>query len=751
MNPLLTSNPLNHYPAEAHDPFFLRRGAGGPGRGAEWSRPRLRVAYRRGPAEPGLRPRVKGRTHRLKIDSSPQQATVFWDAGFSPNPKNYGVAGYTPMTLKVPRGPVKVIVEMAGFKPQEQSLDVRKSQTLTFTLERAPAMARLDLQAGVDGGGAGGEVFIDGADKGTVPNSFDVAAGRHQVEVRKPGYTPFSEWVTLAEGEHRTRELTLARAEAPAGTLLVTSDAGGDVYLDGTRKDVVPAIIPGVSAGDHVIEVRKEGIPPWRQTVTVVAGQQVKVAATFGAAASGNGSLRIISNEPDVEIYVDGEDKGKAPITMNDIRPGEHIVGARKKGFKPQEQTQRVASNENAIVSFRMEVAPPDRPHAGLKVQSTIPNAEVFLDGSSLGRAPVDRNDLDPGKHYVSVHRDGYTDFKREIVLQENQAVTLVADLSATGSLRILSTPEGAEVRIDGELIGRTPVAHDVRGRRSRGRVPSQGLLRPQGDDEGRGGPGEGLLRRHEADPDRPVAGAGRQAPHADVVVRRQGEPRGRRHRRLRPRLPLVPVDPGDGRRLGPQELRGVRAGRLRRRRADPDDVRHHGLLAARALPDCQRGPLRRGRGTSGAAAGSTGAARSSPTSTPSPRWPSPTSPPCRLTASSHSGPTTSVRPSGSCRTAPPPTTIVGTLRTTTRKRRWRFSATDDPSRSFAGHRFYVGFEAAAALDRLTSLFFQFEFVPLTDNYGLQPREEFEGKYNQALIGSGDSNFYFTGGLTLKF
>jgi hypothetical protein len=28
---------------------------------------------------------------------------------------------------------------------------------------------------------------------------------------------------------------------------------------------------------------------------------------------------------------------------------------------------------------------------------------------------------------------------------------------------------------------------------------------------------------------------------------------------------------------------------------------------------------------------------------------------------------------------------------------------------------------------------------------------EFEGKYNQALVGSGDPNFYFVGGLSLKF
>jgi hypothetical protein len=133
-------------------------------------------------------------------------------------------------------------------------------------------------------------------------------------------------------------------------------------------------------------------------------------------------------------------------------------VGGRKTGFKPMEQTVRVAAGENAIVSFRMEVAPPDRPRATLKVQSQVPNAEVFVDGSSLGRAPIDRNDLDPGKHYVVVHKDGFTDFKREVVLLENQSITMVADLAATGSLRILSSPEGADVKIDGELIGKTPV-----------------------------------------------------------------------------------------------------------------------------------------------------------------------------------------------------------------------------------------------------------------------------------------------------
>ena len=403
------------------------------------------------------RPPVKGR-YKLKIDSSPQQAAVYWDSSAGQQPKLYGIAGYTPITIKVPKGAVKIVLELSGFKPFEQVLDVRKNTTISPTLERAPRVAKLNLQASADG--AGGDVTIDGVPRGTIPNTFELSAGRHQIEVRKAGRKPFSDWVELQEGEFRTRDVSLESAEAPTGTLLVNSDAGGDVFVDGQRKDAAPAIISGLPAGDHIVEVKKDGFPPWRQTVTVPAGQQVKVAASFGAAT--NSSLRIISNEPDVEIFVDGESKGKAPVTLQSIKPGEHIVGGRKTRFKPMEQTVRVAAGENAIVSFRMEVAPPDRPRASLKVQSQVPNAEVFVDGSSLGRAPIDRNDLDPGKHYIVVHKDGFTDFKREVVLLENQAITMVADLAATGSLRVLSSPEGADVKIDGELIGKTPVQRDA-------------------------------------------------------------------------------------------------------------------------------------------------------------------------------------------------------------------------------------------------------------------------------------------------
>ena len=163
------------------------------------------------------------------------------------------------MTIKVPKGTgedrrraVRLQAARAGAgRPQEPDLSPSR-----WSARRAWR----GWICSASGDAAGAEVFIDGAAKGTIPNSFELPAGRHQVEIKKAGFKPFSDWFDLGEGERRTRDVMLERAEAPTGTLLVNSDAGGEVFVDGQRKDAAPAIITGLPAGDHVVEVRKEGL-----------------------------------------------------------------------------------------------------------------------------------------------------------------------------------------------------------------------------------------------------------------------------------------------------------------------------------------------------------------------------------------------------------------------------------------------------------------------------------------------------------
>ena len=407
----------------------------------------------------------------------------------------------------------------------------------------------------------------------------------------------------------------------------------------------------------------------------------------------------------------------------------------------------RVAAGENAIVSFRMEAAPPDRPHAALKVQSTIPNAEVFLDGSSLGRAPVDRDDLDPGKHYVVVHRDGYTDFKREVMLVENQSVALVADLSATGSLRILSTPEGAEVRLDGELIGKTPVSRDA--------VPAgdhvvefklAGYFDHKETMKVDGGREKVFSVDLKVIPTGPTPEQMVKRRQGDVVVRRQGEPGRRRHGRLRPRLPYYLQTRVMVGAVATSSSAWTSASRC----ATMFDITDFALRGRVQL--LEAGPFSMGADANVIGFGTGVNGRSTVFGD------------YRAVASLAFADIATVSAFGhfswwADHFCPSERQLAQRqpvrTRTATRPRIQPAYMSNfpngNPTAADTGHRFYTGLAASASLDRLTSLFFEIEFLPFTEFYGFTPRKAYEGTFNQDLVGTADHGVYFTGGMTLKF
>lgn len=412
-------------------------------------------------AVPKPRPKVKGRLHKLTIDSSPQQATVFWDsAAKAPaDPKAFGVAGYTPMTITVPRGAVKLILELKGFKPIERELNVQRTEKQTFTFERAPEPGRLDVRAAAGGTATGAEVFIDGVSRGTVPNEFEVAAGRRMMEIKKPGFETLSEWVDLKEGEHRTRDVNLKRDASGMGSIMVMADSG-DVYLDGEKKDAAPTLLTGVTPGDHVVEIRRERGEPFRQVVKVEEGKQTKVT---GAPAGGlAGSVRVLANHEDVDVYLDGRVVGKTPADIPNVPAGQHVIEGRKKGFTTAEEVIKLTPGEQMMVRLKLEKSTETVTRAILSVKSAEPNAEVFLDGASVGNAPIERKDLEPGRHVVIVRKVGFVDYKREVNLEEGKPMNLVAELQSVARLKFLSQPAGAQVFVDGEPIpGVTPNSRD--------------------------------------------------------------------------------------------------------------------------------------------------------------------------------------------------------------------------------------------------------------------------------------------------
>jgi hypothetical protein len=128
----------------------------------------------------------------------------------------------------------------------------------------------------------------------------------------------------------------------------------------------------------------------------------------------------------------------------------------RKQGYAPQTLEVKIASGEERVI--KLDLGEAQKMTATLKVGSAVPDAEVFLDGGSIGKAPVERR-LDPGPHVVIVQKPGFAEWKREFTVADGQTIAFTADLRSAGGVKVIATPSGAQVLLDGVLIGQSPAS----------------------------------------------------------------------------------------------------------------------------------------------------------------------------------------------------------------------------------------------------------------------------------------------------
>jgi hypothetical protein len=402
-----------------------------------------------------------GRKYKVKVDSAPAGATVYLGG------KECGPAGSTPWTGTIPAGSFTVVVELDGYQPASKPFTVKRSravQELFVPMIKKADPPRIDVRADADKNLFGAQLFVDGELKGQVPMLVDVEPGRHQVEIRKEGFETLTQWITAKENDKITLSPALREiAKAKYGTVIVEADVpDAEVYIDGNKHpDKTPAVINNVIEGIHVIEVRKEPSAPWKQTIQVKAAEQTKVRADLKAGmGTGDGTISVLSNVSNAKVFLDGREVGVVPFDIKNVKPGEHVLEVKADGYTTREE--RVVINAGGTEIRKMDLSPEGSPNQGvIKVVSPVPEAEVFIDGASAGKVPQEKRTA-AGEHFVVVKLSGYKSFEQKVRVEAGQSITVSAELKAVGRLRILSTPQGATIMLNGVEAGKTPLDTEV-------------------------------------------------------------------------------------------------------------------------------------------------------------------------------------------------------------------------------------------------------------------------------------------------
>lgn len=393
-------------------------------------------------------PGSKPGKYKVKIDSAPQGAAVYLGGKHCP------AVGATPWNGALNAGDVTVIVEAPGYEPATRAFKVgrvRQVQELFVPLTRRP---QIEIRADADPNLVGALVSLDGQPQGQIqgPLVIQTTAGRHLIEIKKDGFETLTQWVDLTSQPSIVLTPTIKENAKPKyGTIVVEADVqDAEVFIDGNRHpDNTPAVINNVIEGIHVVEVKKAPGPPWRQTVQVTANQQTKVRAELAPLLHGGvGVVRVLSDAPGARAIIDGIDMGPVPVDIKDVKAGDHIIQVKAPGFQTGEKKVSVAAGGSQIVKFDLnpEVA---SDQGTLKVVSTVPDAEVIVDGAIVGKVPQEVR-VSAGEHPVMVRLPGYKAFEQKVRVESGQTVTVTADLRGVGRLRVLSNPTSARVLING-------------------------------------------------------------------------------------------------------------------------------------------------------------------------------------------------------------------------------------------------------------------------------------------------------------
>ena len=115
--------------------------------------------------------------------------------------------GPSPWNGTLSPGNHRVEARHDGYRPQQQSLILSENESRTITI---PALILIAGQLNVNYLPQGAEVVLDGKSIGTTPDVFrNIPAGSHRVEVKKEGYQPISQTVTIKENEQASLNGTL--------------------------------------------------------------------------------------------------------------------------------------------------------------------------------------------------------------------------------------------------------------------------------------------------------------------------------------------------------------------------------------------------------------------------------------------------------------------------------------------------------------------------------------------------------------
>ena len=232
-----------------------------------------------------------------------------------------------------------------------------------------------------------------------------------------------------------------------------TNPSGAAIWLDGNWINKSTPYKNTLAEGYHYVRFYKNGYKMHEEDFYLSAGGFQQIDVNLTPLTTQYGKLTVNSLPPNASVYLDGNLKGKAPMTINNITPGNHTLELHLSGYNDAKQDFYLNPGEHKNVTVTMS----QQVSKGTVNINTYPTrTNVIIDGQSYnnttGQVQVQ---LKSGTHNLNVSAQGYESKSMQFNLNPGEFKQINVQLqSAMSNINIYSNPSNARVYVDGNDTG---------------------------------------------------------------------------------------------------------------------------------------------------------------------------------------------------------------------------------------------------------------------------------------------------------
>jgi serine/threonine protein kinase len=264
----------------------------------------------------------------------------------------------------------------------------------------------------------------------------------------------------LAAGAYGARSyfLTPPKLVPTTGVLTMASNPpGAQVFVDNVEHGQTPLTLT-LAAGSHIVELRGTG-EPRTIPITITAGTQTQQYIELPTTGAGTpGSLQIRTEPAGAQVLIDGQPRGKSPVLVENLAPGEHLVTV-DSDLGNVKHTVTVQPGTTSALVVPLSGGENSAPVSGWVSLNGPAEVQLFEKGKLLGTTKSDRIMVSAGRHEIEAVNEGLG-YRASTIVQVSPGKVAQLRLEwPKGSISLNALP-WAEVWIDGEKSGETPLGN---------------------------------------------------------------------------------------------------------------------------------------------------------------------------------------------------------------------------------------------------------------------------------------------------